>query len=308
MTLSIDRLISCASLAGDISRKVANVPLLESHGYRILNAIVPERCALVPESSKKVDKKKEHDIVAERQGLWGPSLWEITCKTIKDPDKLLDTVQTQLRTEALELWRPAAYSERGGLLFEFANGASDRTWRTSRCEAFNGTWAEILGWGQAQVTPALASKVGTKRKVDTPSSIAVADKSRRTTRARSIVSANSQDNFVFIGSMPFTTLEWHLGRRAVKSDQQIANAACSNGRVDLRFGDSKSLKAYRGQEILSDSQFAAFRQHRWVEIKAANPKPERPRLQVRLLSDGQAPGARFLWDFSELQRCVTLQP
>ena len=295
----------------DLAYKIAcaAVSLLESHGYRILNAIVPERTALVPGSSKKVDKKQEHDLVAERQGLWGPSSWEIKCKTVKDPDKLLATVQTQLRTEALELWRPAAYSERGVLLFEFANGASDRTWRTSRCEAFNGTWAEIFGWGQAQVTPALASKVGTKRKVDSPSSsIAVADKSRRTTRARSIVSANSQDNFVFIGGMSFTSLEWYLGRRAVKSDQQMANAACSNGRVDLRFGDSKSLKAYRGQEILSDSQFAAFRQHRWVEIKAANPKPERPRLQVRLLSDGQTPGARFLWDFSELQRCVTLQP
>ena len=288
----------------------AAVELLESHGYRILNAIVPERDANDSDDVQNSSKKKEHDLVAERKGLWGPSSWEIKCKTIQYPDKLLATVQKQLRKDALKLWRPKAYSERGVLLFEFADGAKDHTWRTSRCEAFNGTWGEIFGWGQTQVAPALASKVGLKRKVDTdyPSS-AVSDKRKKATRGSgsSTGGSSNRENFVLIGGVPFTTLAWYLGRQAVKSEQQMAAAACSNGQVDLRFGDSKSLQALRGQELLSESQFGAFHQHRWVEINAPNPKPERARLQVRLLSDGQTPGARFLWDLSGLQRCVALK-
>ena len=196
------------------------------------------------------------------------------------------------------------------LLFEFADGAIDHTWRTSRCEAFNGTWKEFFVLGEAQVTPALASKAGAKRKIDAASfSSGVNDKRRRTTRGCgvSIAGSSKQENLVLIAGVSFTTLEWYLGRRAVKSAQEMANAACSDGRVDLRCGDCKNLKAFRGQEILSDSDFAAFHRHRWVEVRAPNPKPERARLQVRLLSHGQAPGARFLWNLSELQNCVALQ-
>ena len=189
----------------------ATVELLEHEGYRILNAVVPEHGA----------GGAEHDIVAERKGLLGPSSWEVKCKTIKHPDKLLAIVQQQLRKDALALWRPASYSERGVVLFEFADGASDRTWRTIRCEVFDGTWRPIIDWGESNVPPTTATSSGTKRKVNAGSSGSKAmGSSKKSTR----VSNSSQANFVLIGGEKFTTLAWYLDRPAVKSEQQAAAA------------------------------------------------------------------------------------
>lgn len=129
----------------------AAVLLLEHLLYRILDVVVP-------------GPSGEHDLIVEGRGLSGQSSVEVKCKTIKSPQTQLQNFRQQLRRDALKLWRPKQFTERLVVMFEFADGTSDETWRIIRCEAYNGSdWQSLSGWGGPQRTLATSADRGIKR-------------------------------------------------------------------------------------------------------------------------------------------------
>ena len=110
--------IEYAMLAYKIAMEA--VMVLEQFFYRVLDVVVRETSS------------GEHDLLVERRGLSGPSSVEVKCKTITSPKTQLENFRQQMRKDAIKLWRPSKFSERLVLVFEFADGAKDVSWRIVR--------------------------------------------------------------------------------------------------------------------------------------------------------------------------------
>ena len=261
-----------ARLALEVAR--AAVVLLEQLFYRILDVVVRGPTG-------------EHDLIAEGRGLSGLSSVEVKCRTIKSPQTQLVNFRDQLRRDALKLWDPDRLSERIVVMFEFADGSKDESWRILRCEAYNGSvWKSLLGWGGAQRASLDAAGTGPKRGADAP---AIAPKRRKT--ASSATANSSTEKWVLLAGAKYSTLPWYLGREAVKSQVQAACRSCADGRVALRGGDWKTLAPHWGQEVLGEAAIARFQDHCWVDTLCSQPRRGRGRLQVRLMRGGAQPSS-----------------
>ena len=128
----------------------AVVELLEQKGFRMLDAIVPQRDA----SGNKVG---EHDLVAERSGPSGKSSIEIKCRTILD-DRRRDEVRRQVQKDAYKWWPTAiarprhGWGERACVLVEFRSRDADNSFAI-RCETLPAdlpneapNWKPLVGW------------------------------------------------------------------------------------------------------------------------------------------------------------------
>ena len=235
---------------------------------------------------------------------------EVKCKSIEKYQRLLDTFRPQMRRDALKLWKPAEFCERVVVLVEFdKQGSLDGGWRIMRCESYDasGEWKALCGWGgreSLQTTAAVTASGGVKRKRE-PTTAKSSGKGSSHGHNSSSSSPNDDRKSLFLAGEIYTTLPWYLGRTPVKSEKKLAVACASTGRVDLRHGDVKTLASYQGKEILDETALASFGLHRWVDTTCAKTKPERSRLQVRLLSGSQQPSEpNFLWNFAELQKCL----
>ena len=93
-------------------------------------------------------------------------------------------------------------------------------------------------------------------------------------------------NWVSVAVCKYTTLSWYLGRDSVKSEWQTAVRCCSSHRVEYRNGDQKSLRKSLGEEVLDESVIQIFKGNKWVNTTVPQPRPERPRFQLRLLREG----------------------
>ena len=273
------------------------VVLLEDVGYRILNAIVPD--------TSSDGKSSEHDLVGERKGAGGQSSIEVKCKIVKSPKRLFDTFRRDMRTDALKLWNPAKHRERVVVLVEFtAEQTIDDGWRIIRCERYNGAgWQALRGWGGGYAGP-LAPRMQPPPPRQ-PAPLQASPDGRRSVKRPRGVSNDSNSRCVLIAGTQYTTLDWYLGHKSLKSEWQLAVNSCASKRVELRNGDSKSLVAFFGAELLDEEQKANFKQHRWVNTLRSN---RGTTLQVKLLKTEHAACAgRFLWCWGELEKCKALK-
>jgi hypothetical protein len=273
-------------LALKIARAVAD--LLAELGFRILDAVV---------GASVGGEHCEHDLVGERRGFARRSSIEVKCKSIKKEVRLEDTFRGQMRKAALKLWKPAEFSERVVVLVQFdARVALDAGWKMIRCEAYDGLrWKNLHGWGgppATKISPPPGVGRGVKRKRGGSNKI-VDNSSSSGSDARSVVVDGEQ----------YTTLPDFLGKTPVKSQKQVADKCAGEGKVEIRGGNSTSLVAFRGAEILAKSVHSNFRAHRWVNTLARGVRSKEP-LQARLLSRGQRPASQnFLWSKLELDKC-----
>ena len=286
-----------AILALSIAR--AAVTALEDLGYRIVDAIVPD--------TKKDGGHGEHDLLAERRGQTGLSSVECKCKTIKNPDRLLEKARGQMRTEALQLFHGQRFCERVVVMFEYDGRPLENGWKMLRIERLgaSGEWKNLRGWGgpPAVAVPSnreVARSSVKRKRPSTPDGTS-------TERRQGDVASDCK--WVSIAGAKYTTLPWYLGKTPLKSQKAIAANCAADGRVQLRRGDWKTVQGHVGKEILPNSARTVFRDNHWANTVCTRAERFSDEvLQVRRVpASGQATSNVFLWSLAQLEKCRNLR-
>ena len=151
--------VSRSSITVEVPRRDAEIALrlaravverLEQVGFRMLDAIVPQRDA-------RNTVVGEHDLVAERSGQTGKSSIEIKCRTFLDGCRR-DEFRRQLQKDTCTWWPTAVarpnhgWAERVCALVEFSSRGAD-VWSALRCESLPAEakdepagWTPLFGW------------------------------------------------------------------------------------------------------------------------------------------------------------------